>query len=187
MTVTKQTRVGLIPISMICAASLILIVLPPATISAETFAMYGDDLAPDWQDWSWAAANLEPTSPVHGGSHSASVAYTDGGQGVQLYRPLPAQASCDSMSTAAVPASSNIRCNSCGRAIVAASSLDIIRAESVFLFPRGPMTWRGMVVAFDATVPIGPPSSAITVNTTESGVNTFIPSTLTLTRRVRSA
>jgi hypothetical protein len=35
--------------------------------------VYADALAPGWQDWSWATADLGATSPVHSGSHSIAV------------------------------------------------------------------------------------------------------------------
>ncbi len=48
--------------------------------------VYDDALANSWQDWSWdpITRNLSNSSPVHSGSHSIAVTFTDGWGGLQF-------------------------------------------------------------------------------------------------------
>lgn len=58
----------------------LLVVLLAATVPshpamAAQQAIYTDDLAQSWNNWSWASVNLGATSPVHSGSRSIAVTY----------------------------------------------------------------------------------------------------------------
>lgn len=51
-------------------------------------AVYGDAIAAGWQDWSWGGVTRDfaRTAPVHGGTRSLGITYTDGWSGAQLGR-----------------------------------------------------------------------------------------------------
>jgi len=62
--------------------------LPVSQLFAAQAAIYDDQLAPGWANWSWGDnINLQSTAVVHSGSYSISVTYTGGWQGLQLYYP----------------------------------------------------------------------------------------------------
>lgn len=50
--------------------------------------IYADSLSAGWNDWSWAAVNLNASSPVHGGSKSISVGL-GAWQGLYLHNASP--------------------------------------------------------------------------------------------------
>jgi Glycoside hydrolase family 44 len=49
--------------------------------------VYDDALENGWQNWGWAELNYTNTSPVHLGSDSISVTFTQAWDGIQLYHP----------------------------------------------------------------------------------------------------
>ncbi len=49
-----------------------------------TYIVYDDALVAGWDNWSWAAVNLEATAPVHSGSHSIAVTF-DAWTGLYLH------------------------------------------------------------------------------------------------------
>lgn len=76
--------------------ALIAVLSPVGQIFADQAAVYADQLAPGWANWSWGASiNLQSTAAVHSGSYSISVTYTGGWQGLQLYYPGFATAGYD--------------------------------------------------------------------------------------------
>ncbi len=60
----------------------------PAPPAAASLAIYADALGTGWNDWSWdpITRNLSNPLPVHTGSDSIAVAYTDGWSGLKLSR-----------------------------------------------------------------------------------------------------
>jgi hypothetical protein len=58
----------------------------PASVEAQTLTIYQDNLAPNWQNHSWAGVDLQAGSPVHSGSHSIAVTYS-GWDGFYLHHP----------------------------------------------------------------------------------------------------
>lgn len=62
-------------------------VVVPASARADT-SVYDDALEASWQDWSWGGItrDFSRTSPVHAGTRSIAVTFTDGWSGLQLGR-----------------------------------------------------------------------------------------------------
>jgi hypothetical protein len=60
----------------------------PSLVKADVAAqaIYTDNLAAGWSDWSWATVNLLATAPVHSGSHTIAVTY-GAWQGLYLHSP----------------------------------------------------------------------------------------------------
>ena len=57
-----------------------------ATFDTAT-SIYGDAVAPDWQNWSWGdVVDFGGTSPVKAGTHAINITYTEGWGGLSLRR-----------------------------------------------------------------------------------------------------
>src|SRR5262245_37171311 len=55
--------------------------------AGSSLTVYDDALGAGWYDWSWSISdNLANTSPVYAGTHSISVQYTAGWDGLKLAR-----------------------------------------------------------------------------------------------------
>lgn len=64
-------------------AALALMVLPAA--AGQDQVVYDDALENGWQDWGWTTINYTNTSPVHSGSDSISVTFTNAWDGIQIW------------------------------------------------------------------------------------------------------
>lgn len=66
--------------------SIMLSLAPHTTVLAASQVIYTDALATGWDNYSWAAVNLQATAPVHTGSKSIAVTYS-GWDGLYLHHP----------------------------------------------------------------------------------------------------
>lgn len=66
--------------------SIMLSLAPHTTVLAASQVIYTDALATGWDNYSWAAVNLQATTPVHTGSKSIAVTYS-GWDGLYLHHP----------------------------------------------------------------------------------------------------
>jgi hypothetical protein len=62
------------------------LVAPAPSVQAQTLTIYQDALGSNWQDYSWAAVDLQASPPVFSGSHSIAVTYS-GWDGLYLHHP----------------------------------------------------------------------------------------------------
>ena len=60
--------------------------VPRASVYAASQMIYADGLAASWDNYSWAAVNLQATAPVHSGSKSIAVTF-GAWQGLYLHHP----------------------------------------------------------------------------------------------------
>jgi alpha-L-arabinofuranosidase len=75
------------PLCLRAVMPIVLALALVATASAQTpLPIYTDALASGFQNWSWAAHNLNNSSPVHSGVHSISVS-ANAWEGVSFYHP----------------------------------------------------------------------------------------------------
>jgi hypothetical protein len=63
---------------------------PQPVQAASDLSIYAEQLAAGWQDWSWnISSNFSNHSPVHAGSNSLSVTFSQGWDGLQLVTQTP--------------------------------------------------------------------------------------------------
>jgi hypothetical protein len=74
--------------AVVCALTIALTSASSLQVSAQsTLSVYTDALASGWGDWSWnITRNLSNAVPVHAGSHSVAVTFTQGWDGLQFGR-----------------------------------------------------------------------------------------------------
>lgn len=62
----------------------------PTGVRSSDLTIYDDDLAANWQDWSWdTAVDLAATAVIHAGNRSLSARFDTAWAGLSLYNPAP--------------------------------------------------------------------------------------------------
>jgi hypothetical protein len=62
------------------------VVAPAVSVQAQALTIYQDALGANWQNYSWAAVDLQAGPPVNSGNHSIAVTYS-GWDGLYLHHP----------------------------------------------------------------------------------------------------
>ncbi len=82
---TKPLPKTIVIILLIALALFTLLQTPAPTQAGGSSPVYTDALASGWEDWSWSIGlNLANPNPVHGGTSSIAITYTEGWDGFQL-------------------------------------------------------------------------------------------------------
>ena len=88
-------------IAMICIALLGIGIFRPAQslmLAPTDIAVYADNLASGWDNWSWDTnLDFSNTSPVHNGSYSLAVTYTQAWAGLYLHANALDLSTCDTL------------------------------------------------------------------------------------------